>query len=338
MKPVKIGLIGAGRIGQLHGNNVAQRIKNAKLEAIAELYLNDDHKAWADSLGVTKVYNDPEQIFSDPEIDAVMICSSTDTHAEMIVKAAKAGKHIFCEKPIHYDLDVIREAIAEVDKAGVKFMTGFVRRFDHNHKKVHDTIASGKLGDPHVVKITSRDPEAPPLEYVKVSGGLFVDMMIHDFDMARYLAGSEVEEVMAYGEVRITPEIAQYNDVDVATVMLKFENKALGIIDNSRASKYGYDQRTEVQADKGCVRVENDLNDTSSISTAEGVLCEQPTWFFLERYNDAFIAEVDAFVKALIEDTDMPVGTVDGLMSVKIAKAADLSFRENRPVKLSEIK
>jgi myo-inositol 2-dehydrogenase/D-chiro-inositol 1-dehydrogenase len=224
-----------------------------------------------------------------------------------------------------------------VEKAGVKLQTGFVRRFDHNHKKVRDTVASGKLGKPHIIKITSRDPEPPPLEYVAVSGGLFVDMMIHDFDMARYLAGSEVTEVMAYGAVRIDERIKQYNDIDTSIVMLKFENDALGVIDNSRAARYGYDQRTEVHCDKGCVQVANDLINTSMINTADGVLCEKPTWFFLERYNNAFISEAQDFVDSILKGAPTPVGGKDGLMSVYIAIAADKSLRENRPVKLDEV-
>jgi myo-inositol 2-dehydrogenase/D-chiro-inositol 1-dehydrogenase len=334
---VRIGIIGSGRIGKLHGNNLARSVKGAKVEAVADIALNDDHRGWAESLGIKKVWSDPRKIFEDDSIDAVFICSSTDTHADFIVEAAKAGKQIFCEKPIHVDVQKIKAALEAVETAGVKLQVGFVRRFDHNHKKVHDTVISGKLGKPHIIKITSRDPEPPPLEYVAVSGGLFVDMMIHDFDMARYLACSEVTEITAYGAIMIDPRIKQYNDVDTAVVMMKFENGALGVIDNSRAARYGYDQRTEVHCEKGTVQAANNLNDTSMISTAEGVLCERPTWFFLERYNNAFIAEAGDFVHAVLHDTPVPVNGNDGLMSVYIAIAADKSLRENRPVKLGEI-
>jgi myo-inositol 2-dehydrogenase/D-chiro-inositol 1-dehydrogenase len=337
MNEVRIGLIGAGRIGKLHGNNLAHSVKGAKLEALADPLLNDDMREWAGSLGIKKVYKDPGEIFSDKEIEAIFICSSTSTHADLIVKGAKAGKHIFCEKPIDTDPVIIKEALDAVETAGVKLQVGFVRRFDHNHKKVRDTVASGKLGKPHIIKVTSRDPEPQPLEYVAVSGGLFMDMMIHDFDMVRYLAGSEVTEVSAYGAVLIDDRIKQYNDIDTAIVMLKFENGALGVIDNSRAARYGYDQRTEVHCDKGCVQVANNLIDTAMISTADGVSCEKPTWFFLERYNNAFIAEAQEFVNAVSCNTPAPVDGRDGLMSVYIAIAADKSLRENRPVKLCEI-
>jgi myo-inositol 2-dehydrogenase/D-chiro-inositol 1-dehydrogenase len=334
---VKIGLIGAGRIGKLHGNNLAHSVKGAKLEALAEIMLNEEHRKWAEQMGIKKVSKDPLDIMKDKDIDAVFICSSTESHAALIIESAKAGKHIFCEKPIHTDVAVIKEALETVKKAGVKLQVGFVRRFDHNHKKVRDTVASGRLGRPHIVKVTSRDPDIQPIEYVAVSGGIFMDMTIHDFDMARYLSGSEVTEVSAYGTIMIDPRIKQYNDVDTAVVVLKFENGALGVIDNSRAAHYGYDQRTEVHCDKGCVQVANDLIDTSMISTAEGVYCEKPTWFFLERYNNAFIAEAEAFVEAIQKDTPPQVDGKDGLMAVYVALAANKSLKENRPVKLSEV-
>ncbi|OOB78827.1 MAG: inositol 2-dehydrogenase [Epulopiscium sp. Nuni2H_MBin001] len=334
---IKLGMIGAGRIGRLHGDNIARFIKGAKLEAISDPYLTDDAKQWAADLGVTKVYKEADEIFNDPEIDAVLICSSTDTHSKYLMEAAKAKKHIFCEKPIDLDIARIKEAIKAADDADVKLMVGFVRRFDRDHKGVAQVVKSGQLGKPHLIKITSRDPEPPPLEYVKVSGGIFTDMMIHDFDMARFLAGSEVTEVTAIGQICITPGIAQYDDVDTAIVSLKFENGAIGVIDNSRAARYGYDQRVEVHCDKGAVLDENNLENHIKISTKDGVEIAKPTWFFLQRYNDAFVAEVQDFVDALVNDTQMPVGGIDGLMSVYIAQAAKISLDEKRTVLISEL-
>ncbi len=336
-KKLKIGLLGAGRIGRLHGENVTFSVPNAEIAAVADPMLNDVMKEWAAGLGIAKVFSDVDKVIQDPEIDAVFICTSTAAHAELIDKAARAGKHIFCEKPVHTDLAKIQEAIAAVEKAGVKFQVGFVRRFDHNHKAVRDTVASGKLGNPHVVKVCSRDPADQPMEYIATSGGIYMDMTIHDFDMVRYLSGSEVTEVFAYGAVCGNPGYAEYNDVDTTIIVMKFENGALGVIDNTRASKYGYDQRTEVQCDKGCVQVTNDLDNTAMISTAEGVEVSKPTWFFLERYNNAFIAEERAFVDAVLNDTEVPVNGHDGLMPVAIAIAADRSLKEGRPVKLSEV-
>ena len=337
MKKAKIGLIGAGRIGKLHGENLAYSVPEADLYAVADPFMNDTTKEWAQNLGVKKCYDDPEMILKDPEIDAVFICSSTDTHAALIKASAKAGKDIFCEKPIHHDLEEIHSALKEVEKAEVKLQIGFVRRFDHNHKAVHDAVASGKIGAPCVVKVTSRDPDHQPMEYLKTSGGIFIDMTIHDFDMARYLSCSEVTEVTAYGAVCDNPDYAEINDVDTAVVVMKFENGALGVIDNSRASHYGYDQRTEVQCQKGCVKVENDLENTSMVLLGEGVETAKPTWFFLERYNDAFIAEAREFTKAVLNSTETPVQGVDGLRPVEIALAANKSMKEGRPVKISEI-
>lgn len=334
---VRIGLIGAGRIGKLHGNNLAHSVPGAKIVSMADVLLNDEMKAWAEELGISEISNDPMRVINNKDVDAVFICSSTDSHAELMIEAAKSGKHIFCEKPIHTDVAIIKTALDAVKAANVKLQIGFVRRFDHNHKKVRDVVSSGRLGRPHIVKVTSRDPEAQSIEYVSTSGGIFMDMTIHDFDMVRYLSGSEVIEVCAYGSIMIDPRIEKFGDVDTAIVMLKFENGAIGVIENSRAAHYGYDQRTEVHCDKGCVQVSNDLIDTSMISTAEGVFCEKPTWFFLERYNNAFIAEAKAFVEAVKDDKMPAVSGIDGLMPVYIAKAAEKSLKEGRIVKISEI-
>ncbi|MGI6779066.1 MAG: inositol 2-dehydrogenase [Acetivibrionales bacterium] len=332
-----IGIIGAGRIGKLHAENITFNVPQVKIKSIADVCMNDEMEKWAKQLGISCVTKDAEEIINDKEIEAVLICSSTNTHAQFISECAQAGKHIFCEKPIDFDLAKIKEALEAVEKGGVKLQLGFVRRFDHNHKKVRDTVAKGLIGEPHIVKITSRDPEPPPIDYVRVSGGLFMDMMIHDFDMARYLSGSEVEEVFAMGDVLIEPAIGKEGDVDTAIVTMRFQNGALGVIDNSRKATYGYDQRTEVHGSKGCVFVLNDVPNTSVISTEEGVFCEKPPWFFLERYNDAFITEIKEFFQAVINDTQTPVTGIDGLVSTQIALAAKKSLKEKRPVRLSEI-
>lgn len=339
MEKVKIGLIGAGRMGRLHGENLAHAVSNAELYAVADPFLNEASKEWAVSMGVDadKCYKDPKDILEDPKVDAVFICSSTDTHAALIKESAKAGKDIFCEKPIHHDLEEIHAALKEVEKAGVKLQIGFVRRFDHNHKAVRDTVASGKLGEPCVVKVTSRDPDHQPMEYIRTSGGIFIDMTIHDFDMVRYLSGSEVTEVTAYGAVCENEEYADMNDVDTAIVLMKFENGALGVIDNSRASHYGYDQRSEVQCQKGCVTTGNDLENEAVILSADGVSSAKPTWFLTERYTQAFISEAQAFVDAVLNDTDTKVKGIDGLKPVEIALAANKSLAEGRTVKISEI-
>lgn len=215
------------------------------------------------------------------------------------------------------------------------FQVGFNRRFDHNFKAVRQLVTDGKVGDVHIVKVTSRDPAPPPVEYVKVSGGLFLDMMIHDFDMVRYLSNSEVEEVFASGAVLVDPAIGEAGDVDTAVVTLKFKNGALGIIDNSRKAAYGYDQRVEVFGSKGCVTVENDTDNSTKLSTEESVTSLKPKYFFLERYKDSFIDEVNCFFDAIRNGTKPIVGSADGLNAVKVALAAKESLATGRPVKIT---
>ncbi|MBQ8972047.1 MAG: inositol 2-dehydrogenase [Clostridia bacterium] len=333
-KKLRIGVIGAGRIGKLHSNNLVSRVPNAELAAISDVY-EPAAKELAEKLGVANYYNDYHKILEDPTIDAVFICSSTDTHSPISIEAAKAGKHIFCEKPIDHDLDKIKNVLDEVKKAGVKYQVGFNRRFDRNFKHVHEVVKNGGIGDVQIVKVTSRDPEAPPLSYVKVSGGIFVDMTIHDFDMVRYLSGSEVEEVSAVGTCLVNPEIGEAGDVDTCIITLRFANGALGVIDNSRQAVYGYDQRIEVFGSKGCITADNETPNNTVLYTADGVTKEKPLWFFLERYNDAFIAEECAFVEACLNDTDTAVGAFDGLQPVLIGLAAKESCEKGGvPVKV----
>ena len=335
-KKLRIGIIGAGRIGKLHANNLVSRVKNAELAAISDVY-EPAAKDLAEKLGVANYYSDYHKLLEDPTIDAVFICSSTDTHSPISIEAAQAGKHIFCEKPIDHDLDKIKKVLDEVKKAGVKYQVGFNRRFDRNFSHVHDVVKNGGIGDVQIVKVTSRDPEAPPLSYVKVSGGIFVDMTIHDFDMVRYLSGSEVTEVSAFGACLVNPEIAKAGDVDTCIITLRFANGALGVIDNSRQAVYGYDQRIEVFGSKGCITADNETPNNTTYYTADGVMKEKPLWFFLERYNDAFIAEENAFVEACLNNTDTAVGAFDGLQPVLIAIAAKESCEKGGiPVKVNK--
>lgn len=334
---LNIGIIGAGRIGKVHGESITYHVKEAQVAAIADPFMNDAIKSWADSLGIPKVYTDYKDILKDDKIDAVLICSSTDTHADISIEAIRAGKHVFCEKPISQDLAKIKEVMEALKGSNVKFQVGFNRRFDHNFEAVRNAVAEGKIGDVHIVKVTSRDPDAPPVEYVKVSGGMFLDMTIHDFDMVRYLTSSDVVEVYANGTSLVNPAIKEAGDIDTAIITMKLANGALAVIDNSRKADYGYDQRAEVFGSKGQVAVTNDSGSTAVISTASGVTGEKPLYFFLERYMASFSKEVSLFVQAVINDTTVPVDINDGLQPVLIAKAAKKSLDENRPVQLSEI-
>ena len=321
---LRIGIIGAGRIGKLHAANLANRVPGAEVAAISDVCL-EAARELANKLGVKAVYEDYRPILNDPAIDAVFICSSTDTHSPISIEAARAGKHIFCEKPIDHDMDKIKAVLDAVKQAGVKYQVGFNRRFDHNFKHVRDVVQSGGVGDVQIVKVTSRDPQAPPVSYVKTSGGIFMDMTIHDFDMVNYLSGSEVTEVSAFGACLIDPGIGEAGDVDTCIITLRFENGALGVIDNSRQAVYGYDQRVEVFGSKGMIAAENETANNTTWFTANTVAKEKPLWFFLERYNDAFIEESIAFVNACLKDEQPPVGAYDGLRPILIAMAAQKS-------------
>jgi myo-inositol 2-dehydrogenase/D-chiro-inositol 1-dehydrogenase len=333
---VKVGVIGAGRIGRLHLENLAHRIPQAEVVAVSDVSIAAAESCAVD-LGIGRVEKDYRALLADRDIEAVLICSSTNTHAEMIIEAAARKKHVFCEKPIALDLPTIDRALAAVKASGVKLQIGFNRRFDSNHLRLAKLIREGKIGDVHILRITSRDPAPPPMEYVKVSGGIFLDMMIHDFDLARYLLGSEVEEVFTMGAVRVEPAIGKAGDLDTAVVSLRFANGAIGTIDNSRKAVYGYDQRVEVFGSKGMLQGENKTPTNTLVSGAEGIVADLPLYFFLERYADSFVLEMSEFVKCIVEGGEPSVSGIDGRLSVGIGMAARRSHDEHRPVKVSEI-
>ncbi len=336
-KKIVVGILGAGRIGKIHIENLLRKIPDAKVKVVVDVKVDEKMKQWAQEIGVPKLSTDPSEIFKDPEIDVVVICSSTDTHAKFIQEAAKAKKQIFCEKPIDTDIKRIKETLEVVKKAGVKLMVGFNRRFDRNFKRVRDATLSGKLGTPQIVKVTSRDPAPPPIEYVKVSGGLFLDMTIHDWDMARFQAGSEVEEVFATGAVLVDPNIGKAGDIDTAAAILKFKNGAIGIVDNSRQAVYGYDQRVEMFGSKGCAVAENEKVNTVSIHTAESSSTDKIPFFFLERYIGSYENELKEFFECLRSNKEPSPSGEDGLQDVLVAVAAKKSMDERRPVKISEV-
>ena len=335
---VKVGIIGAGRIGKVHTQGIITGVKNAQIKTIADPFMNDTTESWIKSMDSSiQVTKDYKEILADEEIDAVIICSSTDTHSSISVEAIKAGKHVFCEKPIDHDIEKIKQVMEALEGSNIKYQVGFNRRFDHNFKAVKDVVAAGRIGDPHIIKITSRDPEPPSPAYVAVSGGMFLDMTIHDFDMVRYLAGCDATEVYVQSAVLVDPGIGEAGDVDTAVITLKMENGAIAVIDNSRKAVYGYDQRAEVFGSNGMVATKNDTLSTAVISNADGVTGEKPLYFFLERYMDSFREEMNQFINAIENDTDTPLGVVDGLKPVLMGLAAKKSVEEHRPVAISEI-
>jgi len=335
-RKINFAVIGTGRIGSMHVANIVNQVPEANLVAICDIRL-DVAQAVADKWGITRVVRDYHELLADESIEAVLIATTTSTHAEIIKDCANAGKHIFCEKPIALDLAKIDEALEAVDLAGVKLQVGFNRRFDKSFQKVREIVKSGELGRPCMLKITNRDPELPSKEFLRVSGGIFLDMTIHDFDMARFLIDEDVEEVYAAGAVRVDPAIGDAGDLDTALVTLRFKNGVLGVIDNSRKAVYGYDQRVEVLGSAGGAMVANNYPNTAVISDAASVRRDLPLNFFMDRYLDSFLVEVTAFADAVLDDNPTPVDGVDGRAAVALGIAARRSHEENRPVRLEEI-
>jgi myo-inositol 2-dehydrogenase/D-chiro-inositol 1-dehydrogenase len=329
MRKITTGILGVGRIGKLHAANLVN-MRGVRLKTVADPYV--DPAEWT-SLGIESSL-DPQVVIQDAEIEAVLICSPTPTHAELIEAAARAGKHVFCEKPIALDPQRVRPTLAIASDAGVKLQIGFNRRFDPTFSRLRGSVVDGEIGDLHLLKIVARDPEPPPVEYVASSGGIFLDMTIHDFDMVRFLSGSEVEEVQAFGAVLIDPAIGGAGDVDTAVVVLKLANGALAVIENSRRAVFGYDQRIEVFGSKGGIEALNEAPCQIRLRTEDGVRADNPHYFFLERYQESFLAELKAFFSSIREDRDPPVGGLDGLIPLLIGEAATSSLRENRPVRV----
>ena len=332
MVKIKIGVIGVGRIGKMHIKNIANLRDQFEITAISDPN-NPELAQIAEDYHIQKFSKDYHDVLSG-DVDAVVIASSTSTHAEIITAAAKAGKNIMCEKPIDTDIERIKKVLKVVDDSGVILQVGFNRRFDHNFRKIHDYVVDGTIGNPHIIKVSSRDPEPPSYDYVKVSGGLFSDMMIHDLDMVRYLSNSEVVEVYANGAVLVDPEIGKLGDIDTAIVSLKFANGALGVIDNSRQAVYGYDQRAEVFGSKGQAFSENDKNSNVELDLNDGGHLDKIPYFFIDRYVQAYVDEFKEFYKAIVNQTEPIVTGLDGLRAVQLAQACQKSLETHEPVKL----
>ncbi len=327
-----VGVIGAGRIGRMHTENLVHAVPEAFVKGIASPHLDE---GWAEGLGIPVRSIDNSAVLGDPEIEAVVITAPSGLHAPLIHQAAQAGKHIFCEKPVAFEPGAIEEVRDTVQKAGVQLQVGFNRRSDPGLLDLMEAVRGGRIGDIHTVRVTNRDPKAPPIDFVKRSGGLFFDFVIHDFDTVRFLSGSEIEEVYAVGGVLIDPEIGAAGDIDTAVVTLKLASGALAVIDNSRQAVYGYDQRFEVFGSAGSVAVDNTTPSTRVVSTTRGVVGSKPHDGFVNRYREAFVGELTTFLAAVRGEAPVTAGAEDALAAVRAACAARESFEQHRPVQLA---
>lgn len=329
-----VGVAGVGRIGRMHASLLAGRVPGLRLAAVCDPVEGLAAEV-AGGFGVPALAW--EGLLSEQSIDAVAICAPTEAHASMIVEAASADKAIFCEKPVSLELKEVDRALAAVSAAGVPLMVGFNRRFDPSHAAVRDAVVSGVVGPPHLVRITSRDPEPPPASYARGSGGIFLDMTIHDFDMARFVTGSEVAEVYATGAVRVVPELAEMGDVDTALVVLRHVDDCLTMIDNSRRAVYGYDQRVEVFGPGGLAASDNPLTNTCVRRDADGSQLAKLPYFFIERYAESYLRQWEAFGQAVASGSPPPTTGGDGRAALVAGLAAKKSLAEQRPVKVAEV-
>jgi myo-inositol 2-dehydrogenase/D-chiro-inositol 1-dehydrogenase len=331
-KQCRIGIIGAGRIGRIHAENIKYHLPNFLLQAIADPNLD---RTWAETLSIPNTSNQVEDVINHRDLDAIIIASPSHLHLEQIRAASESGKAIFCEKPIGLIEEEILSTLKVINANNTLLHLGFNRRFDPSFALLQKRVQAGEIGSPHIVKITSRDPACPSKEYCATSGGIFMDMSIHDFDMARFLVQSEVIEVYATGSILINPDFELYNDVDTAIIQLRFANGALGVIDNSRQAAYGYDQRIEVFGSGGMLLAANQLEHSVTHYTNSTTANANPQYFFLERYQQAYIAELRSFYDAWSENKPSPVSGEDGLKALRIAKAAKLSLDSKLPVVLN---
>ena len=331
---VRVGLIGCGRIGAMHAELISRRVPGIDLAAVYDV-LDGSAAGVAEEFDARCAASAADLIESD-DVDAVAICSSTDTHMDLLVEVAAAGKPAFVEKPLSLELAEVDRGIAAATEAGIAVQVGFNRRFDAAHRHVRDRVAAGDVGDVHLLRISSRDPAPPPIPYIEVSGGIFCDMTIHDFDMARFVTGSEAVEVYATGAVRVDPAIGAAGDLDTAVVVVTHANGAVTTIDNSRRAVYGYDQRLEAFGSAGMASSDNPPSATARYWDGDGSHGTPLPHFFLERYTPSYLAGWDAFV-AMVAGAPSPVSLADGRAPLVMGLAAWKSVREARPVEIAEI-
>ena len=334
MKKIKIFIVGLGRIGKIHLTNL-QAMDEVEIVGICDP--TDEAKDFSNKAGFKFYQKDFTDVAGEIQADAIVICSPTDTHANYVSIAAKKGIDVFCEKPLDLSLEKVKQVLKTVNESKIKLMLGFNRRFDSEFQSVKEKIVKGHIGDIHTIKITSRDPSPPPINYIKSSGGMFLDMTIHDFDMIRYLTNKKIVEVYAKGDALVNPEIAKAGDIDTAIINLTFEDGSMAVIDNCRKAVYGYDQRVEVFGSKGMVQSKNKFDKYTIIYSENGVTSALPQHFFLERYADAYKKEINHFIDCIRHKKTPDVSGFDGLMSLVLGLCAKESLNCNKPVLVSEI-
>lgn len=332
-KKIVAGIIGGGRIARIHAENIARNIEDVEIRYVSDVVPEIPAK-WAAGAGVKNVVSDSNIILNDPEVQAVLVCTPTNLHCETAIRVARAGKDVFCEKPIDLSLEKIETALAEVKKAGVRMQVGFNRRFDHNYRKVYDAIQAGKIGEPLTIKLTVREYQAPPVSYLKTSGGIFLDMAIHDFDLVRFMAGSEVESVYAMGSVSVAPEVAEANDIDTAVTILRFKNGAVGVIEDCRKSGYGFDDRLEVFGTKGMASTGADTYANVEFACDGGFQRDGLMHSFDERFSSGLRDIMVDFFNNIREGKPASVSGEDGYESMRIGFAAKQSWQEGRIITL----
>ncbi len=331
-KIINLAVIGLGRIGKIHANNINNNIPGVNLFAVADIYEDALKDIEADSLEL--VTTDYHEVLKSPDIDGVLICTSTETHAEIIIEASEKGKHIFCEKPIALQMEKIDKALSAVEENNVIIEIGFNRRYDPNFNKAQKLIEKGEIGKPVQIVIISRDPAPPDEQYIAGCGGMYLDMTIHDFDMARFLLGEEIVEIMATGNCLIDNNFAKHGDIDVSTVSFTSESGCVGTIINSRKSSYGYDNRAEVLGAEGSIEVENRKDTEVKIKKENGIVNDKLMHFFTERYAQAYIEEIKDFAKCIREKTTPLASGHDGKMAFKLGQAAKKSLEVQGKVKV----
>lgn len=330
---IRVGLLGTGRIGSLHAETIASH-PDSSLHAVSDIDNGSANKIATQYGAVAK---SAEEVISDQNIDAILIATSTDTHSDFIEKASAAGKAILCEKPVDLNLKRAKDCLYNVSTSNNPIMIGFNRRFDPNFAQLKKSLDNNEIGKRELLTITSFDPAPPPLSYVKTSGGLYRDMMIHDFDLSNFIMGELPITISAVGHSLVNPEIGAAGDVDTAVVTMVYSDGKITVIKNSRRAAYGYDQRVEILGAEGLLQADNILESSVVKSTNAGVLSAKPKYFFLERYMSAYKAEWDAFVKSINNDDPVPVTLEDGVAALAMAEAATQSQIAGRSIQLGEV-